>query len=93
LIHHYQVQEQFKMKLIKTIIKLLLKADKWINYVILRGNKGEYISSRLGRHIKRDDCFACKFFCRVILLPLGLIFNKNPFRHCVESIQTKYVKK
>lgn len=59
---------------------------------LLGGNKGETISSRLGRHINRDGCILCKVFCRLILLPLGAVLNKD-YRHCKKSIQTEFERK
>ena len=69
--------------------KFFIRIDMFLNYA-LGGNKNETISSRLGRKIERDGCLPCKLFCRIFLLPLGIIFNKNAFRHCRESIQEEH---
>lgn len=66
----------------------LIKKDIQFNE-FLGGNKGETISSRLGRHIMRDNCFLCRLFCRVILLPLGILINRD-YKHCRDSIQKRY---
>jgi len=70
----------------------LLELDKWVNHELLKGNEGETISSRLGRKIEREDCFWCRFFCRVSLLPLAIFFEQGG-KHCRRSIQNEYREK
>lgn len=75
----------------KKLLAWFLKFDKQVNHYLLGGNKGETISSRLGRHIKYRNCNWCKLFCRGFLWILGPIAkNKNWFRHCKESIQSEF---
>jgi hypothetical protein len=68
----------------------LRNIDIWINVHVF-GGKDETISSRLGRHIKRDGCFVCKVFCRLVLIPLSVVLKlfgyQKSWRHCVESIK------
>ena len=71
-----------------------IEVDIYFNYYWFNGNKGETISSRLGRRIKYYNCYPCKLFCRGILWVLGpFANNKNWFRHCKESIQKEYIAK
>lgn len=66
----------------------LRRADVWLNEK-LGGNKGETISSRLGRHIENRNCWPCRIFCRTVLLPLGILLDRD-FKHCRKSINEKY---
>ncbi len=74
----------------------LLQKDKDVNHEWFKGNKGETVSSRLGRVIERDDCFVCtwsaKIFCRLGLAPLAWILGQGS-HHCVKSIQPEFREK
>lgn len=62
----------------------------------LGGNKGETISSRLGRYIedksKPARAWLSRIFCRTVLLPLGLLIDKS-FTHCRDNIQDEFKDK
>ena len=83
--------------MLTSILHLLRRLDIWINVHLFGGYKGETISSRLGRHIKRDGCLACKIFCRVVLIPLSILLKligiQKTWKHCVEFANPKYEKK
>lgn len=74
------------------MFKKLLECDIWLNEK-LGGNKGETISSRLGRYIEDKSepvrGWMARIFCRTVLLPLGLLLD-NSWKHCRESINQKY---
>ena len=69
---------------------ILPNISSWINYNLLNGNKGETVSSRLGRKIERDNCFTCRVFCRTFLLVLAVIFRNKDLKHCRDSIQEQF---
>jgi hypothetical protein len=75
------------------VFKKLEEWDIWINVHIFKGNKGETISSRLGRYIENKSKpvrgWMARIFCRTVLLPLCLILD-NSWKHCRENIQKKY---
>lgn len=60
----------------------------------LGGNKGETISSRLGRKIEDKNCWTCRIFCRVYLIPVSIILwlrgKGFHWKHCREYIQEEY---
>ena len=72
----------------------LRRTDIWLNEK-LGGNKGETISSRLGRYIEDSSRplrgWVARVFCRTVLLPLGLLLDNN-WKHCRKSINEKYKK-
>ena len=72
------------------LVSLDIKANE-----VMGGNKGETISSRLGRYIKDDSrklrAWASRLFCRTVLLPLGILLDRS-FTHCVDNIQDEHRK-
>lgn len=77
-----------------SIFSKLRNLDIWANER-LGGNKGETISSRLGRYIEDDNHkvrgWASRFFCRIGLLPLGIFIDKS-WKHCRSSIDKRFKK-
>lgn len=74
------------------MFNFLKKIDIWLNMKVFNGDE-ETISSRLGRHIERDECLACKIFCRVVLIPLSLVLiiigKQKGLKHCGESVSDR----
>lgn len=68
----------------------LVKKDKQLNE-IMGGDSDKTISWRLGKNIRKHNCWPCRIFCRTILLPLGFILNKS-WKHCVDTYKPTEVK-
>jgi ribosome biogenesis GTPase A len=57
---------------------LLISVDQLIN-ALLAGAPDETLSSRMGKHVRKNDCVLCKIICRLLN-----IIDKG---HCERSIE------
>lgn len=75
------------------ILEELIELDEGVNYYVLDGHKGESISSRCGRAIKRVSQREAEAFDWALLILAGVIqsmpwFGRN---HCVDNIDPKFI--
>ena len=78
----------------QTVINELIELDEEVNYRVLGGHKGETISSRCGRAIKRVANVSAGNWDFALLILAGVIqampwFGPN---HCVRAIQAEFIK-
>lgn len=81
------------VEIFKFLWRLFIKIDIIINEYLFNGNRGETLSSRMGRRIQRQrkegtKCRWCQFICRVVLKPLAKMLGQE--KHCEESIQDEF---
>jgi hypothetical protein len=57
---------------------ILVSVDQFFN-VVFGGFPDETISSRMGKHMAKNDCPFCNIFCKFLNL-----FQKD---HCIKSIE------
>jgi hypothetical protein len=62
----------------KYIWNLLVALDQFFN-ALFGGDSDETISSRMGKHVIKNDCVFCNFMCKFLNL-----FQKD---HCIKSIE------
>jgi len=60
------------------IWNLLISLDQLCN-TILGGYPDETMSSRMGKHLVKKNCFLCKFICSLL--------NKIDKNHCIDAIE------
>jgi hypothetical protein len=61
------------------IWNLLISIDQFFNVFLFNGYPDETISSRMGKHVAKNDCPFCNLVCKFLN-----IFQKD---HCIKSIE------